>query len=154
MDAGCWPWLLWLIHDSQRLLHAKCIVAMLLGTPWRAAGVKMKLKLEVVSCANTSWCTKCIQMSQIDSESHHIFSFYVRRLESSQSIFNPANSMVHSHALLSVIATFRPWKYGLIHALDVQVLNTTCHEIWTHIDLESRYKLVSYIICHKCKCIL
>lgn len=29
MDADCWPWRLWLIHDSQRLPHARCIVAML-----------------------------------------------------------------------------------------------------------------------------
>lgn len=34
-----------------------------------------------------------------------------------KSIFNPANSKVHSHAFLWVIATFRPWKYGLIHQM-------------------------------------
>lgn len=45
------------------------------------------------------------------------FFLLVRRLESSQSIFNPANSKVHSHAFLWVIATFRPWKYGLIHQM-------------------------------------
>lgn len=35
-------------------------------------GVKMPLKLEVVSRGNTNCCTECIQMSKIDGEPHSL----------------------------------------------------------------------------------
>ena len=59
---GCWLLTLatlanpWLTASSAREVHRSH--AFRHSMTGCTAGVKMKLKLEVVSCANTSWCTK------------------------------------------------------------------------------------------------
>lgn len=118
---GCWLLTLatlanpWLTASSAREVHRSHALRHSMAGVSATGGVKMQQRFwTFVSCGNTN----CIQMSKIDAEPHSlIFSSGASFGVLSSQNFSPANSKVHSHAFLWVIATFRPWKYGLIHQM-------------------------------------